>query len=82
MGMAFLGMGHAEKATLEQWIRELSGEFDRPAKREASLPNLVSEGTERIVLQQLITLMLRKGLLTQAEAETFRRELERKPRVA
>jgi hypothetical protein len=82
MGMTFLGMGHAQKAILDLWLRELSGEFDKPAKREAALPDPVSEGTERIVLQQLITLLMRKGLLTQAETETFRRDLERKPRNA
>jgi hypothetical protein len=79
MGLAFLGMGHAEKALLELWIRELSGELDKPAKREAAVPNPASAGIERIVLQQLITLLMRKGLLSQAETDGLRREMDRKP---
>ena len=80
MGMAFLGMGQPEKVLLEQWICELAGEFGKPGKREAGISDPVSEGTERIVLQQLITMLLRKGSLTQAEAEGLRREMDRKNR--
>jgi hypothetical protein len=80
MGVVFLGMGQEEKAVLDQWILELSGALDKPAKREPALPNPVSEGTERVVLQQLITLLMRKGVLSQAETEAFRREMDRKSR--
>jgi hypothetical protein len=78
MGMAFLGMGQEEKSLLELWIRELSGDIGKVLKREAATPDPVSEGVERIVLQQLITLLMRKGVLTQAETESFRRELDRR----
>ncbi len=80
MGMAFIGVGQAEKALLELWIRELSGELEKPAKREAAAPDPMAEGIELIVLQQLITLLMRKGLLSQGEYEALRRDLERKPR--
>ncbi len=80
MGLAFLQMGDEEKTLLGLWIQELSGDTGKGVKRDAALPDPGSEGPERTVLQQLITLLMRKGFLTQAETESFRRDMDRKPR--
>jgi hypothetical protein len=77
MGMAFLGMGQEEKIRLEAWIRELSGDSDTDIKQETAASALEPEGVERIVLQELITSLQRRGLLTQSETEAFRRKLDR-----
>ncbi|HUK31242.1 MAG TPA: PilZ domain-containing protein [Candidatus Acidoferrum sp.] len=80
MGIAFLGMGQEEKALLEKWIQELSASSNPGVKRYLAPPIMDRDGGEIDVVSQLITLLLRKGILNQSECEHLRRKLERKPR--
>ncbi len=77
MGMAFLEMAQEERTRLEGWIRELSTGSITSEKQYDLVPIKEHKRTEGAVLGQLIKLLMRKGLLTQAEAEDFRRELDR-----
>lgn len=81
MGLAFSNLGPEQQRQLSQWIAELSGtaiEAPKPAKVPASqLRELMGRGGERGALVQLITLLTRKGMLTESEFEQLVRQLEK-----
>jgi hypothetical protein len=77
MGMAFVGIVDEEKVRLEHWINELSRETAVAPIKPSPVVIKSREGTEGVVLSQLIKLLMRKGMLSQSEAEGFRRELDR-----
>jgi len=80
MGMEFLKMAPEDRMRLEQWTRELSGDLVPTIKREETAQYTAEGGIERDVLGELITLMMRKALITQSEGEALRRELEKRRR--
>lgn len=80
MGISFLEMGETEKALLERWIQELSTTSNPGVKKYVAPSMKDRDGAEVGVMSQLITLLMRKGMLSQSEGEHLRRELDRKPR--
>ncbi len=78
MGIAFTRIEPDQKALLEKWLAESSGESSPAPKvpefhdtsQEASLP-------ERHILSQLISLLVKKGILNEAEGSALLRELRR-----
>jgi hypothetical protein len=76
MGLAFTDMQADQFSILQQWIRELSGE-PGPDLDSAKVPPAEQppRRTERFVLNQLISLLIRKRLLTEAEGAALLREL-------
>ena len=76
MGLAFSEVQPDQLATLQDWVRELSGElpsaFD---SAETPAPEQPSLQSERLVLNQLITLLIRKRFLTETEGATLLRQL-------
>jgi hypothetical protein len=77
MGIAFVEVVDEERIRLEHWISELSRESSVPPEKPVPVTVKEREGVEGAVLGQLIKLLLRKGILSQSEAEGFRRELDR-----
>jgi hypothetical protein len=77
MGMAFLEVADEEKIRLEHWISELSRGAGVAPMKPVPVAIKEREGIEGAVLGQLIKLLMRKGILSQSEAEGFRRELDR-----
>ena len=88
MGLAFTEISADQLETLRQWIGELSGELPPPAA--SPMPSLkeyaagTSQPTEQpfrasdhLVLNHLISLLIRKRLLTEAEGTALLRELFR-----
>ncbi len=80
MGISFLEMGREEQALLTRWIQELSASPNPGVKKYVAPSMKDREGVEVAVVGQLITLLMRKGMLSQSEGEQLRRELDRKPR--
>lgn len=78
MGLAFTEVSDDQMETLQDWMRELSGgatlSFETP-ELPGTKPRLGQ--TERHVLNDLISLLMRKGTLTEAEAAALQRELFR-----
>ncbi|HEV3219859.1 MAG TPA: PilZ domain-containing protein [Candidatus Acidoferrales bacterium] len=80
MGMAFAEMEQEKRNLLVRWILELSGS-PNPGVNENSAPSVKDqEAIDFAVIGHLITLLMRKGTLSQSEGEHLRRELDRKPR--
>ncbi len=82
MGMAFTDIAPDQREVLTAWIGELSGEPPPPSGPAAAptaevLSEAPSEHNERDVLNRLISLMIKKRLLTDAEGTALLRELFR-----
>ena len=86
MGLAFTKMSPSQATMLRDWIKELAGqagdaapvepviEFDSAVTRPAT--NQVSNGRQD-VLYELVSLLQRKGILSESEANTFRSKITR-----
>jgi hypothetical protein len=78
MGLAFTKVSPDQHAVLRGWVRKLSGEstpsMDSP---EAASAGAEFHEHERHVLNQLISLLIRKRVLTEAEGTALLRELFR-----
>lgn len=85
-----VGMGMALKFTtaepeqlwiLEKWLGELSGELpqqsDAPEQEEQASPEESKKEDQYYVLNELITTLMRKGVLTEAEAKAMLRKFPR-----
>ncbi len=76
MGLAFTEVQPDQLATLQDWVRELSGELPSSLdSAETPAPEQPFQQSERLVLNQLITLLIRKRILTETEGATLLREL-------
>ncbi len=76
MGLAFMEMEVAHREFLARWVEELAG--NSPALRKIQRTNPInSAAASGGPLQQLITMLMRKGALNQAEYEQLLREIER-----
>ncbi len=76
MGIAFTDVKTDQVEHLQEWVRELSGELAPPAS-PAETPD-VRQGAQqgdRLVLNQLIALLIRKRVLTEAEGTALLRDL-------
>ncbi len=80
MGLAFTTMAPSENQKLTEWLRELSCESPAspppPAASESS-PQEESANAMRNILNQLISLLMRKRLLSDQEGTELLRELFR-----
>jgi hypothetical protein len=80
MGISFLEIGQEEQTLLDQWIQELST-ASHPGVEEYAAPSMKDRGgAEVAVMAQLITLLIRKGTISQSEGEQLRRGLDRDSR--
>ncbi len=82
MGMAFTDIAPDQMEVLTAWIGELSGERPpsgqvRVAPAVEVVPEAPAEHNERDVLNQLISLMIKKRLLTDVEGKALLHELFR-----
>ena len=86
MGIAFTEVSADHLETLRKWMGELSGEMPPAAslpmpklQEYAAQPGIAAEQpptlTERLVLNELISLLIRKHVLTEAEGTALLREL-------
>ena len=78
MGLAFTEVGPDQQSVLQEWLGVLSGELTPSSEPQpvAESP-LYSSQNERHVLNQLISLLIRKRILTETEGMTLLRELFR-----
>jgi PilZ domain-containing protein len=76
MGIAFTEIKTDQVELLQEWVRELSGELVPPAS-PAETPDVRQEAQQgdRLVLNQLIALLIRKRVLTEAEGTALLRDL-------
>ncbi len=86
MGLAFTKISPAQAPKLRDWIAELSGEADATAPLEGGLefesieprpPERQNSNGSQDVLTDLISLLQRKGVLNESEANTFRNRITR-----
>jgi hypothetical protein len=79
MGLEFLEMEPAHHAFLTQWVGELAGNAPVVAKTQKTqrITPLNPSADAPTPLQQLITLLMRKGNLNQSEYELLLREIEK-----
>ncbi len=78
MGLAFTEVAADQLEVLRLWMQELSGGAPLHAEpAEASSPEPLRQYNERHVLNQLISLLIRKGALTEEEGAALLRELFR-----
>lgn len=79
MGLKFTGIGAEYQELLDSWIAELGGR--RPTKKPMSPTGAgaaTDDGTNTlIVLNQLVTLLMRKKILTEKEGMEFLRKMFR-----
>jgi len=75
MGMAFHQIGTADLEFLTHWIDELSNDLPRTRKTQKIAPLNPEDESSASPLQQLITMLLHKGALNQAEYEQLLREI-------
>lgn len=78
MGLAFTEAAPDQVRVLQRWLSELSGntaEYSNAPHPEAAAVEPELAHIERRVLNQLITLMVKKRLLTEAEGAALLREL-------
>jgi hypothetical protein len=81
MGLLFTSAGPDQLSTIKKWFSELSGET-RPelrmsANAEQPLYRATAKNEEHYILEELLVLMMRKGLLTEEEGEPILRRLLR-----
>jgi hypothetical protein len=79
MGLGFKELTRAQQQQLYHWVEELSGKSAAPKPAKPALPETVDSGNGT-VLGQLITLLMRKGVVSQSEYEQLLREIERRSR--
>jgi hypothetical protein len=80
MGLAFKEIKPEHEDVLRSWIADLSGE--QPPEPAASTSERETEATEvnanvRLVLNELITLLVRKGMITETEGARLLRQMFR-----
>jgi hypothetical protein len=83
MGLEFAELTPAHKSYLAEWVDELSGTERKAERRTRSTPlDDFQEGvrSEQTVLQQLITLLMQKAVVTHAEYEQLLREIGKQVR--
>jgi len=83
MGLAFTELTSAHKKYLSEWVDELSGTeriVEKPTR--STPPDDVEAGirSEQTVVQQLITLLMRKAVVTHAEYEDLLRAIGKQVR--
>ncbi|HEY4682393.1 MAG TPA: PilZ domain-containing protein [Candidatus Acidoferrales bacterium] len=78
MGIAFTRVEPDQKPALERWLAELRGEKisvpEAPRPRDTTQESSLSE---RQILSLLISLLIKKGILTEAEGSALLRALRR-----
>lgn len=81
MGLLFTSAGPDQLSTLEKWFAELRGEAPPElhllAEEEQPLYRATAKNEEHYILEELLVLMMRKGLLTEEEGEPILRRLLR-----
>jgi len=80
MGLAFTGISPDQIITLRKWISDLGGEIpEEPAPTSDSLSAGAAEDAQTIkhVLNQVITTLMRRRLLSESEAAALLRDLFR-----
>ena len=81
MGMIFTTAAPEQLSTLEKWFAELRGEAqpepDVLADEEQPLYWATAKNEEHYILEELLVLMMRKGLLTEEEGEPILHRLLR-----
>jgi hypothetical protein len=81
MGLAFTTVEPEQLSTLEKWFAEIRGETqpepDVLADEEQPLYRATAKNEEHYILEELLVLMMRKGLLTEEEGEPILRRLLR-----
>src|SRR5262249_25703230 len=80
MGLEFTHVEPERLRVLEEWLRELSGESPRALKAleddEIAAPSAANTGNEqRNVLNELIVMLIRKQVLTDAEGKALLKKL-------
>lgn len=78
VGLKFTEIARDEQAVLDSWISELSGGRASAEAKPAAAPQAApseSGTTLLLVLNELITLLVRKKILTETEATAFRRKM-------
>ena len=77
MGIAFTQVRPDQLEVLQAWVGQLSGEGEPLVEQAAAASNEPLHRNERHVLNQLISLLIRKNLLTETEGAALLRELFR-----
>lgn len=76
MGIGFIGVQPEHQKKLETWIAELSGQLE-PIYEEPELHGSIQRfaRSERDILSQLISMLIRKGMLAPSEGSALLHEL-------
>lgn len=80
MGLGFTAVGPEQLSILEKWFAELRGELQpelRLADEEQPPYRATANTEEHYVLEELLVLMMRKGVLTEEEGEPMLHRLLR-----
>jgi hypothetical protein len=80
MGLEFTEISPENQAVLKQWMAELSGEPSQEAEALISDPEIATApavGNLRQVLNELISLMIRKKIITENEGTALLRQMFR-----
>jgi glyoxylate utilization-related uncharacterized protein len=81
MGLLFTTAGPGQLSTIEKWFAELRGETQPEpqvlADEEQPLYRATAKNEEHYILEELLVLMMRKGLLTEEEGEPMLHRLLR-----
>jgi hypothetical protein len=80
MGLGFTAVGPEQLSILEKWFAELRGELQPElllSDEEQPLYRATANTEEHYVLEELLVLMMRKGLLTEEEGEPMLHRLLR-----
>jgi hypothetical protein len=78
MGLIFTVVEPAEVSILEKWIADLGGDRSHPETTQKTVENHASESSLhelRGVLNDIITMLVRKGILTDEESKTMLQRL-------
>ncbi len=80
MGLAFTAIKHEHQEVLRSWIAELSGEQPPSAAVSSTEPGtgaIESDANMRLVMHELITLLVRKKIITENEGSGLLRQMYR-----
>jgi hypothetical protein len=80
MGLAFTGIKREHQDVLRSWIADLSGELPRePAafQAEPEAGAIETDANMRFVMNELITLLVRKKIITENEGSGLLRQMFR-----
>ena len=79
MGLGFTAVGPEQLSILEEWFAELRGELQPELLADQEQPpyRATANTEEHYVLEELLVLMMRKGLLTEEEGEPMLHRLLR-----